>query len=70
MVVGHSMGTWMSYEFMRYICAKGVPLLKHQHWSGAELMDQMMSVATGGSSSTSAMGAGVTEAQFVAAGGK
>ena len=42
----------------------GVPLLKHQAWSGAELMDQQMSIATGGGNSTSAMGAGVTEDQF------
>ena len=33
-VVGHSMGTWMSYEFMRYICAKGVPLPKQWIVSG------------------------------------
>ena len=45
----------------------GVALIKHQHWSGAELMDAQMQIATGGSSSTSSMGAGVTEAQFVAA---
>lgn len=45
----------------------GVPLLKHQAWSGAELMDQQMALASGGSSSTASMGAGVTESQFVAA---
>ena len=42
----------------------GVPVLKHQQWSGAELMDQQQAVATGGSNSTAAMGAGVTEDQF------
>jgi len=42
----------------------GVKLLRHQHWSGAELMDEQMRIASGGSSSTSAMGAGVTESQF------
>ena len=42
----------------------GVPLIKHQWWSGAELMDAQMSIATGGNSSTAAMGAGVTEQQF------
>ena len=45
----------------------GVPVLKHQQWSGAELMDQQQAVATGGSNSTAAMGAGVTEDQFAAA---
>jgi len=42
-----------------------VPLLKHQTWSGAELLDVQMGLATGGASTTAAMGAGVTEAQFV-----
>jgi isocitrate lyase len=41
-----------------------VELLTHQKWSGAELVDQMVNVASGGVSSTAAMGAGVTEAQF------
>jgi len=44
--------------------ALGVELLKHQAWSGAGLMDSQVSIATGGSSSTAAMGAGVTEEQF------
>jgi len=43
---------------------KKVELLTHQKWSGAELVDQMVNVASGGVSSTAAMGAGVTEAQF------
>lgn len=42
----------------------GVALLKHQTWSGTELMDKQVSIATGGSSSTASMGAGVTESQF------
>jgi len=42
-----------------------VELLTHQKWSGAELVDNMVNVASGGVSSTAAMGAGVTEAQFV-----
>jgi isocitrate lyase len=42
----------------------GCALIKHQWWSGAELMDQMTNVATGGGNSTSAMGHGVTEDQF------
>jgi len=41
-----------------------VELLKHQKWSGAELIDKMVNVASGGYSSTAAMGAGVTEDQF------
>ena len=41
-----------------------VELLTHQKWSGAELVDQMVNVASGGVSSTAAMGVGVTEAQF------
>jgi isocitrate lyase len=41
-----------------------VELLTHQVWSGAELIDRMVGVAAGGMSSTAAMGAGVTEAQF------
>jgi len=41
-----------------------VELLTHQKWSGAELVDRMVNVASGGVSSTAAMGAGVTEAQF------
>lgn len=43
---------------------KQVELLTHQKWSGAELIDNMVNVASGGISSTAAMGAGVTEAQF------
>lgn len=41
-----------------------VELLTHQKWSGAELVDQMVNTASGGLSSTAAMGEGVTEAQF------
>jgi len=41
-----------------------VELLTHQRWSGAELIDRMVTVASGGVSSTAAMSAGVTEAQF------
>jgi len=42
----------------------GVPLLKHQAWSGAELLDRQMGLASGGVSSTAAMSEGVTEEQF------
>eukprot|EP00529_Nitzschia_sp_RCC80_P011813 CAMPEP_0113451388 /NCGR_PEP_ID=MMETSP0014_2-20120614/6313_1 /TAXON_ID=2857 /ORGANISM="Nitzschia sp." /LENGTH=580 /DNA_ID=CAMNT_0000342743 /DNA_START=324 /DNA_END=2069 /DNA_ORIENTATION=+ /assembly_acc=CAM_ASM_000159 len=41
-----------------------VELLTHQKWSGAELVDTMVNCASGGVSSTAAMGAGVTESQF------
>ena len=44
--------------------AIGASILKHQTWSGAELMDRMQAVATGGGASTASMGAGVTEDQF------
>ena len=43
---------------------KQVELLTHQKWSGAELIDQQVTTASGGMSSTAAMGAGVTEGQF------
>jgi len=43
---------------------KQVELLTHQKWSGAELVDQMVNVASGGASSTAAMGSGSPEAQF------
>ncbi|CAM9583831.1 unnamed protein product [Sphacelaria rigidula] len=39
-------------------------ILTHQKWSGANLMDKQVNVATGGLSSTAAMGEGVTESQF------
>ena len=44
---------------------ENVELLKHQKWSGAELVDRMVNVASGGQSSTAAMGHGVTEDQFL-----
>ena len=43
----------------------GVETLTHQKWSGAELCDNMMNVATAGGSSTGATH-GATEAQFAA----
>ncbi|VEU24179.1 DEKNAAC105414 [Brettanomyces naardenensis] len=42
----------------------GVEVVKHQKWSGAEYVDSIVKLVTGGVSSTSAMGAGVTENQF------
>jgi isocitrate lyase len=41
-----------------------VDLLKHQKWSGVEMMDDMINVATGGATSTVAAGEGSTEVQF------
>jgi isocitrate lyase len=41
-----------------------VDMLTHQKWSGAGLLDKQMQTVTGGLSSTSAMGKGVTESQF------
>eukprot|EP00735_Rhodelphis_limneticus_P011560 TRINITY_DN4677_c0_g1::TRINITY_DN4677_c0_g1_i1::g.19536::m.19536 TRINITY_DN4677_c0_g1::TRINITY_DN4677_c0_g1_i1::g.19536 ORF type:complete len:539 (+),score=161.73,sp/P25248/ACEA_BRANA/53.86/0.0,ICL/PF00463.16/4.7e-217,PEP_mutase/PF13714.1/1.1e-13,PEP_mutase/PF13714.1/33 TRINITY_DN4677_c0_g1_i1:128-1744(+) len=41
-----------------------IDLITHQKWSGAELIDAQLRTATGGVSSTSAMGKGVTEVQF------
>jgi len=41
-----------------------VETLTHQKWSGAELIDTMLSTITGGLASTAAMGTGNTEAQF------
>ena len=51
-------------EIQRQEREQQVELLKHQKWSGAELIDQMVNVASGGVSSTAAMGSGVTESQF------
>jgi isocitrate lyase len=42
----------------------GVEVVKHQKWSGAEYIDNLLKLVTGGISSTAAMGAGVTEDQF------
>jgi len=42
----------------------GVDVVKHQKWSGAEYIDGILKMVSGGVSSTAAMGAGVTEEQF------
>jgi len=42
----------------------GVDVVKHQKWSGANYVDELQKMVTGGISSTSAMGKGVTEDQF------
>lgn len=41
-----------------------VDVVTHQKWSGANYVDNMLKMVTGGVSSTSAMGKGVTETQF------
>jgi isocitrate lyase len=41
----------------------GTSTLTHQKWSGAEMMDNLMSVATAGGASTASL-KGATEAQF------
>ncbi|KAF6757451.1 isocitrate lyase [Ephemerocybe angulata] len=43
----------------------GTDVLTHQKWSGADYADSLIKTVTGGVSSTAAMGAGVTESQFV-----
>ncbi|GAA97461.1 uncharacterized protein L969DRAFT_43814 [Mixia osmundae IAM 14324] len=42
----------------------GCDVLTHQTWSGASYVDSLLQTATGGISSTAAMGKGVTEHQF------
>ncbi|KAI0019224.1 isocitrate lyase [Xylariomycetidae sp. FL0641] len=42
----------------------GVDVVKHQKWSGANYVDELLKMVTGGVSSTAAMGSGVTEDQF------
>lgn len=39
-------------------------VVTHQKWSGANYVDNLLKMVTGGVSSTSAMGKGVTEDQF------
>lgn len=43
---------------------QGVEVVKHQKWSGAEYIDNILKMISGGVSSTAAMGKGVTEDQF------
>ncbi|RKF83748.1 Isocitrate lyase [Golovinomyces cichoracearum] len=42
----------------------GIDVVKHQKWSGANYVDELLKMVQGGASSTSAMGKGVTEDQF------
>lgn len=44
---------------------QGVEVVTHQKWSGANYADELLRMVSGGVSSTSAMGEGVTESQFV-----
>ncbi|KAH7130333.1 isocitrate lyase [Dendryphion nanum] len=44
--------------------ANKVDVLTHQKWSGANYVDNMLKMVSGGVSSTAAMGKGVTEDQF------
>ncbi|KAL8794139.1 MAG: hypothetical protein Q9195_003324 [Heterodermia aff. obscurata] len=41
-----------------------IDVVKHQKWSGANYVDSMLKMVTGGINSTAAMGIGVTEDQF------
>lgn len=49
---------------------QGVEVVKHQKWSGAEYIDSLLRMVSGGVTSTAAMGAGVTEEQFKEKAGK
>ncbi|KAL9082461.1 MAG: hypothetical protein Q9159_006413 [Coniocarpon cinnabarinum] len=42
----------------------GVDVVRHQKWSGANYVDELLKMVSGGVSSTTAMGKGVTEDQF------
>ncbi|KAI9885954.1 MAG: ESCRT-III subunit protein snf7 [Watsoniomyces obsoletus] len=44
--------------------ANNIDVVRHQKWSGANYVDNLLKMVTGGVSSTSAMGKGVTEDQF------
>jgi isocitrate lyase len=43
---------------------RAVDVVKHQKWSGANYVDELLKMVQGGVASTSAMGKGVTEDQF------
>ena len=51
-------------DVQRVECKENIDLLTHQQWSGADFMDFMVNVATGGTSSTSAQSQDSTERQF------
>ena len=39
-------------------------ILKHQKWSGSELIDEVINIITGNTSSTQITSQGITETQF------
>lgn len=43
---------------------QGVEVVKHQKWSGANYVDELLKMVSGGVSSTAAMGSGVTEVGY------
>lgn len=43
---------------------QGCEVVLHQKWSGANYIDSILKMVSGGTSSTTAMGEGVTETQF------
>ena len=59
----HKMLAYVS-EIQRKEREEKISTLTHQKWSGAEYVDGLLQTATGGKSSTLAMGHGVTETQF------
>lgn len=44
--------------------SEGVETLTHQKWSGADYVDKLIHIITGGKSSTKSLQGGNTEAQF------
>lgn len=56
----HAYGQDVQSQELKY----DVDVVKHQKWSGAEYIDDILKTLTGGVTSTAAMGAGVTEDQF------
>lgn len=43
---------------------RGCEVVRHQKWSGANYIDAILTMVSGGITSTAAMGKGVTEIQF------
>ena len=61
--LGTDVLTHQKVRLMMLLC--GIELTVYQ-WSGADFADNLIKTVTGGVSSTAAMGAGVTERQFMA----
>jgi isocitrate lyase len=59
----HGMAAYVQ-DIQRQERNEKVSTLTHQKWSGSELIDAYLKTVTGGRTSTSIMGAGVTEDQF------